>query len=104
AVEVLKDVRVRLAPLTEADAEGMIESLASFPLLQGYRGSPPSDVAALRELLLRVGALAEDLPEVAELDLNPVLAGPDGARALDARIRVQATDPRPPEGSRPRRR
>jgi acetate---CoA ligase (ADP-forming) len=104
AVELLKDVQVRLAPLTTSDAEGMIRGLRSFPLLQGYRGSPAADVAALRDLLLRVGALAEDLPEVAELDLNPVLAAPGGARALDARVRVQARDPRPPEGARPRRR
>ena len=102
AVELLKDVRVGLAPLTESDADAMIRGLRTFPLLQGYRGRPPADVAALRELLLRVAALADDLPEVVELDLNPVLAGADGARVLDARVRVEAREPRPPEGARPR--
>lgn len=85
AVELLRDVRVRLTPLTESEADGMIRGLAGFRLLQGYRGAPPADVGALRDLLLRVGALAEDVPEVVELDLNPVLAGPEGASALDAR-------------------
>jgi len=102
AVELVKDVRVRLAPVTGSEADGMIHGLATFPLLQGYRGSPVADVAALRDLLLRVSAIAEDLPEVAELDLNPVLVGPEGARAVDARLRVEAREPRPPEGSRPR--
>ena len=104
AVELLKDVRVRLAPLTESDADRMIHGLASLPLLQGYRGSPPADIPALRDVLLRVGALAEDLPEVVELDLNPVLAGPDGSRVLDARLRLEAREPPPPEGARPRSR
>jgi len=59
-------------------------------------------VAALREVVLRVGALAEDLPELAELDLNPVLVGADGAQVVDARVRVEPRDPAPPEGARPR--
>jgi acyl-CoA synthetase (NDP forming) len=104
AVELLKDVGVRLAPLTESDADRMIHGLASLPLLQGYRGSAPADIPALRDVLLRVGALAEDLPEVVELDLNPVLAGPDGSRVLDARLRLEAREPLPPEGARPRSR
>jgi hypothetical protein len=55
----------------------------------GFRGAPPSDVGSLVDLLARLGRLAEDLPEVAELDLNPVLAGPEGCVAVDARIRVR---------------
>jgi acetate---CoA ligase (ADP-forming) len=102
AVELLRDVSVRLTPLTESDADEMIRGLATFPLLDGYRGRPRADVAALRDVVLRLGALAEDLPEVAEVDLNPALVGTDGVRLVDARIRVGARDPRPPGGSRPR--
>jgi len=102
AVELLRDVSVRLTPLTESQADEMIRRLATFPLLDGYRGRPKADVAALRDLVLRLGALAEDLPEVVELDLNPVIVGPNGAGVVDARVRLEACDPRPPEGSRPR--
>ena len=63
-------------------------------LVAGYRGAPPADTAALTDLLHRLSKLGEDLPEVAELDLNPVIAGPSGCVVVDARIRVR----RPPEG------
>ena len=102
AVELLKDVSVRLTPLTESEADEMIRGLATFPLLDGYRGRAKADVAALRELVLRLGALTEDVPELAEVDLNPVIVGADGVAVVDARIRLEARDPRPPEGSRPR--
>jgi len=102
AVELLKDVSVRLTPLTRSEADEMIRGLATFPLLDGYRGRPKADVAALRDLVLRLGALAEDVPELAEVDLNPVIVGSDGVAVVDARIRLEARDPRPPEGSRPR--
>jgi acyl-CoA synthetase (NDP forming) len=102
AVELLRDVSIRLTPLTETQADRMIRGLATFPLLDGYRGRPRADVAALRDLVLRLGALAEDLPEVAEVDLNPVIVGPPGVSVVDARIRIEARDPRPPQGSRPR--
>src|SRR5215471_8778875 len=102
AVELLKDVSVRLTPLTESQADEMIRSLATFPLLDGYRGRPRADVAALRDLVLRVSALAEDLPEVVELDLNPVVVGSEGAWVVDARIRVELREPPPPTGARPR--
>jgi acyl-CoA synthetase (NDP forming) len=65
-------------------------------LLLGHRGQPPADVAALRDALLRISQLADDLPQVAELDLNPVIARPTGVIAVDARIRVTshgAADP-----------
>jgi acyl-CoA synthetase (NDP forming) len=100
--ELLKDVSVRLTPLTPDDADEMVHALASFPLLDGYRGQPGADVAALRDLLLRVSALAEQHEEIAELDLNPVVVGVSGAVVVDARVRVEPTLPRPPEGSRPR--
>jgi acyl-CoA synthetase (NDP forming)/GNAT superfamily N-acetyltransferase len=96
ATEVLADHTARLTPLTDTDADRLIHSIRSAPLLLGHRGSPPADLAALRDLLLRVSRLADDLPEVTELDLNPVIARPDGAYVVDARIKVrpyQAQDP-----------
>jgi ATP-grasp domain len=89
-VELLKDVSVRLTPLTRSQADEMIRGLATFPLLDGYRGRPRADVPALRDLVLRLSALAEDLHEVVEVDLNPVVVGPDGVTVVDARIRVEA--------------
>ena len=96
AVELLGDVQTRLAPLTRRDAAEMVRSLKTFPLLDGYRGAPRADVPALEELLLRVSALAAAHPEIAELDCNPVLAGPGAAIVVDARVRIEApTPPRP---------
>jgi acyl-CoA synthetase (NDP forming) len=90
-VEVLKDVQFRIAPLTDRDADELIHGIRGLPLLQGYRGRAPADLDALRELLLRVSRLAVDVPEIAELDLNPVMALPPGhgARIVDARIKVR---------------
>jgi acyl-CoA synthetase (NDP forming)/GNAT superfamily N-acetyltransferase len=88
ATEVLADHAARLAPLTSADADDLIHSIRAAPLLLGYRGQPAADLGGLRDALLRVFRLAADLPEVAELDLNPVIARPDGITAVDARIRV----------------
>ena len=87
-VEVLGDVAVRLAPLTEDDAEEMVASLKSYRLLTGYRDMPPLDVEALRDVLARVSALADDLPEIVEMDLNPVFVRQHGAVAADVRVRV----------------
>jgi acetyl coenzyme A synthetase (ADP forming)-like protein len=88
--ELLKDVSVRITPLTDVDAREMVRSLATFPLLDGYRGAPRSDVGALEDVLLRVSAMVEAHPEVAEMDLNPVIVGPDGAVIVDARVRLEA--------------
>ena len=96
ATDVLADHAARLAPLTDTDADELIRSIRSAPLLPGYRGAPPADLAALREILLRVSRLADDLPEVAELDLNPVIARPDGVFAVDARIRLSPAEPLDP--------
>jgi acyl-CoA synthetase (NDP forming) len=89
-VEVLGDVRFRIAPLTDRDVDVLIRGIRGYKLLQGYRGHPPADLEALRELLLRVSRLAEAVPEIAQLDLNPVMALPpgNGCRIVDARIRV----------------
>ena len=96
ATDVLGDHAARLTPLTDADADELIHEVHAAPLLLGHRGTPPVDIAALADVLLRVSRLADDLHEVAELDLNPVLATPDGARAVDARIRVSPAQPRDP--------
>jgi acyl-CoA synthetase (NDP forming) len=96
ATEVLADHAARLAPLTDTDADKLIHSIRSAPLLTGYRGAPAADTAALRDLLLRVSRLADDLPEVTDLDLNPVIARPDGVFAVDARIKVTPYEPQDP--------
>jgi acyl-CoA synthetase (NDP forming)/GNAT superfamily N-acetyltransferase len=88
ATEVLGDRVARLAPLTTADADDLIHSIRAAPALLGHGGQPPAGIGALRDTLLRVSCLADDLPQVAELDLNPVIARPDGVIAVDARIRV----------------
>jgi acetate---CoA ligase (ADP-forming) len=102
AVELLKDVAVRITPLTDVDAAEMVRSLQTFPLLEGYRGAPKADVAALEDLLLRVGALVETHPEIAELDCNPVKVLPDGAVVVDARVRIEPASPQPPLAARRR--
>ena len=86
--ELLRDVAVRLTPLTDRDARAMVRELGAFPLLEGYRGGASVDVAALEQVLLRVGALVEAHPEVAELDCSPVVVHPGGAVVVDARVRV----------------
>ena len=96
ATEVLADHAARLTPLTEADADTLINSIRSAPLLHGHRGAPAADLAALRDVLLRVSRLTDDLPEITELDLNPVIARPDSAIAVAARIRVAPQVPQDP--------
>jgi acyl-CoA synthetase (NDP forming) len=88
--ELMGDVTFRIHPLTDRDADDMIGGVKASALLRGYRGSPPADVPALRDLLLRISQLVEDVPEVNEIDINPVMvrAAGQGALALDARIRL----------------
>ena len=85
-VEILKDVSFRIAPLTADDAMDMITELKAYPLLKGYRNTPPADIDALVEILCSTSRLVMDNPEIKELDLNPVLAYEKGAKAVDARI------------------
>jgi acyl-CoA synthetase (NDP forming)/GNAT superfamily N-acetyltransferase len=92
-VGALADRTARLAPLTGADADDLIRSTPGAPLLAGRRGTPAADLAALRDMLLRVSRMADDLPQIAELELNPVLARPDGTQAIDGRVRLQAAEP-----------
>ncbi|MDE2934383.1 MAG: acetate--CoA ligase family protein [Chloroflexota bacterium] len=85
-VEVLGDVAFRLAPLGEGDARDMIDEIQGRQVLDGVRGQPPVDLGAIEAMLDRVSVFAAEHPEVAELDLNPVIASPEGAIAVDARI------------------
>jgi acyl-CoA synthetase (NDP forming)/GNAT superfamily N-acetyltransferase len=96
ATEVFADSSARLTPLTDTDADQLIRSVRSAPLLSGQDGRPAADLEALRDLLLRVSRLADDLPEVAALDLDPVMARPDRAVVADARIRLAPYEPKDP--------
>jgi acyl-CoA synthetase (NDP forming)/GNAT superfamily N-acetyltransferase len=96
ATEVLANQAARLTPLTDTDADALIRSVRAAPRLLGQRGAPTTDLETLRELLLRVSRLADDLPEVTELDLSPVIAKPHGAFAMDARIKVAPCLPQDP--------
>jgi acyl-CoA synthetase (NDP forming) len=85
-VELLKDVTFRIAPITQADAVEMITGVKAYPLLKGYRNTPPADIEAITAVLLNTSRLVMDFPEVKELDLNPVMAYEKGAKTVDARI------------------
>lgn len=93
-VEVIRDVSIRLSPLSREDGREMIQSLKTYPLLTGFRGSAKCDIEALEDGLLRVSAMVEDLPQIAELDCNPFVVREHGAVILDARVRVVAPPPR----------
>ncbi|HET9438097.1 MAG TPA: GNAT family N-acetyltransferase [Gaiellaceae bacterium] len=87
--ELIGEATFRIAPLTDLDAEELVTSGKAGRLVAGYRGAPPADTTALTDLVLRLARLGEELPAVAELDLNPVLARPEGCIAVDARIRLK---------------
>jgi acetate---CoA ligase (ADP-forming) len=86
--ELIGEAQFRLAPLTDLDAAELVRTGKAGRLVAGFRGTPAANGEALVDLLLRLSLLADDLPEVAELDLNPVLALPDRCFAVDARVRV----------------
>lgn len=96
ATELLADRAFRILPLTDVDAHELVRSLRGSPLLFGYRGTPLADVEALEDLLLRVGLLADELPEVLELDLNPVIVSENGVSAVDVKVRVGPLEVGPP--------
>ena len=96
-VEVLKDVTFRLAPVSADEAASMLDSIGAAEILRGVRAAPPVDRWALAEQIRRVSRLVDDFPEIAEVDLNPVIATPDGAVAADIRVIL-------PEGARKERR
>ena len=85
-VEIFKDVNFRIAPLTLDDAKEMITELKAYPLLKGYRNTPPADIDALISILCNTSRLVMDNQEIKELDLNPVMAYQKGAKTVDARI------------------
>ncbi|HYF11001.1 MAG TPA: acetate--CoA ligase family protein, partial [Actinomycetota bacterium] len=99
-VELVRDVAVRVSPITDVDASDMVRSLRTFPLLEGFRGAPKADVAALEETILRVGALVDNHPAIVEMDCNPVMVLPEGAVIVDARVKVQEAPPERPLASR----
>jgi len=85
-VEILKDVTFKIAPITREDAEEMLTGIKAYPLLKGYRNTPPTDIDAIITILLNTSRLVMDNPQIKELDLNPVLAYEKGAKTVDARI------------------
>jgi acyl-CoA synthetase (NDP forming) len=86
--ELIGDARFRLTPLTDVDADELVAAGKAGKLVAGFRGAPAADAAALADILNRLSRLADDFPELAELDLNPVIALHDRAVVVDARIRV----------------
>jgi acetyl coenzyme A synthetase (ADP forming)-like protein len=89
-VEALRDVVFRIAPVDEAEAQSMMAAIRGAPVLDGIRGAPPVDRAAVASVIRRLGQLAIDCPDILELDVNPLLARAGGATAVDARVRVAA--------------
>lgn len=85
-VEVLKDVSFRVAPITKYDAEEMIQEIKGYPILKGVRGQKPVDFETIINILLNVSKLVMEHPEINEMDLNPIITYPDGAKTVDARI------------------
>jgi acetyl coenzyme A synthetase (ADP forming)-like protein len=91
--ELIGEAAFRTAPLTDEDARELVDGGKAGRLVRGFRGAPPADAAALVDLVLRLSRLGDELPEVAELDLNPVLALPDRCVAVDVRVRVRRSLP-----------
>jgi acetate---CoA ligase (ADP-forming) len=91
--ELINDTHFAVAPLTDVDVAELLGAGAAGTLIRGYRGGSPADAGELADLLHRLAALAADLPELAELDLNPVIAGPAACVAVDARILVRRATP-----------
>ena len=85
-VELLKDVTFRVAPITREDAREMVTEVKAYPLLKGYRNTPPADIDAIINILLNTSRLVMENPEIKELDLNPIMAYGNGAKTVDARI------------------
>ncbi|WBB72140.1 GNAT family N-acetyltransferase [Micromonospora sp. WMMD1128] len=100
ATELLGDRAWRAVPLTDRDAAELVDEPRAAPLLRGHRGAAPVDRAALVDLLMRVGRLADEQPRVRSLTLNPVLARPDGVSVLHATVGAGAASPRPDTGPR----
>jgi acyl-CoA synthetase (NDP forming) len=98
STDLLADRAYRLVPLTDVDAAELVRSSpAASRVLSGFRGAPAGNLAAVEDVLLRVARLAEDVPQVREMDINPLIVTPDGAIAVDVKIRIapapDAADP-----------
>jgi acetyl coenzyme A synthetase (ADP forming)-like protein len=100
SAELIRDTALRIVPVTDVDAAELVRSLRGSPLLFGYRNTAPVAVDTLEDLLIRVGQLAEAVPEVAELDCNPVIVSPAGATAVDVKVRLAPAEPASPPGVR----
>jgi len=87
-VEVLEDTTVRVAPVSEPEATAMLDEIDSAPLLRGARGRDPVDESAIVETVQRLSQLVTDFPAILELDINPLVATPDGATAVDLRLTI----------------
>lgn len=90
-VEVLQDVVFRIAPISDVDADEMIKEIKSYAILRGVRGERAVDIEFLREVLLRLSQLAQDCPEILEVDINPLMAFPErhSCKGVDARMRIE---------------
>ncbi len=95
-VELLADISFRIHPLTDIDADDMVDEVHCSRLLHGFRGTKPADIPALKEIMLRISALLEICPEIRELDINPLKVLEQGAIVVDARMRVEALKHAPP--------
>jgi acyl-CoA synthetase (NDP forming) len=93
-VDLLADSSFRIHPVSTEDTAEMIREIRGSRLLRGYRGAPPADEGALRDVVLRVSALLSICPEIQELDLNPVKVLASGASVIDARVRIERLAPR----------
>ncbi|WP_435363965.1 acetate--CoA ligase alpha subunit [Haloarchaeobius sp. DYHT-AS-18] len=91
-VEVLEDTTLRVAPVSEPEARDMIDDIQAAPLLRGARGRTPADVDSIVETIQRLSQLVTDFPQILELDINPLVAGPDGVQAVDIRLTVDTED------------
>ena len=93
-VEILKDVSFRIVPLARRDAREMIKEIKGYALLQGFRGQEPANIPFLEALLLKVSSFVEQVPQIKEIDLNPIFAYKDGATIVDARIVLEEETPK----------
>ena len=100
ATDVWDDRAFLLPPISSADAARAVSSLRIAPLLSGFRGAPAGDLTGLEALVVALGRLALDVPEIAELDLNPVVVGPSGCAVIDVKVRLAT--PVGPDAAAPR--
>jgi acyl-CoA synthetase (NDP forming) len=98
--ELLADRALRILPVTDEDVHELVRSLRTSPLLFGYRGSAPLDVAALEAVIMRVAQLAQDVPEITEMDLNPIIVHEHGVVVVDGKVRFAPAPARTPAGLR----